>query len=127
MSLGVGAEGLSLPGGNSCLSLGAVQHQKSKKQQLKGIFFLIYITQETVNYASVIDHKGQLVANQCAVLISLIYKQLILFVEQGRTICWGISCSRVFEKSLQGSQTRESKLMGQRHFILYIYIQSSSQ
>lgn len=58
-----------------------------------------------VNYASVIDHKGQLVANQCAVLIILIYKQLILFVEQGRAICWGISCSRVFEKSLRGEQT----------------------
>lgn len=47
LGFGVGAEGPSLPGGSSCLSLATVQDQNSKKQLLKGIFFLIYNTQET--------------------------------------------------------------------------------
>lgn len=47
LRFGVGAESPSLPGGNSCLSLATVQDQNSKKQLFKGIFFLIYTTQET--------------------------------------------------------------------------------
>lgn len=47
LKFGVGAEGLSLPGGNSCLSLAAVQDQNSRKQLLKGVFFSIYTTEET--------------------------------------------------------------------------------
>jgi len=42
-----GAEGPSLPGGNSRWSLAAVPDQSSKKQLLEGAFFLIHTTQET--------------------------------------------------------------------------------